>query len=529
MKTITMVILLIISTTTLSAPVGSRFSYQGQLQFNDVSVTGTYDFKVELWNQAIGGSFFGSALEIADVEVVDGVFTMELDFTDAPFTGDDWFLKIQVREGASTGGYITMSPKQRINATPYAIQADFLAANGATTGQVLKFDGSNWVAGNDNSGSPYWSENFGGVQYIGDVVIGELVASAGDTLQVLSQVDESPLRLLVGGLGTRFRVSKNGGTGIGANYNDGQIPDNGLRVAGNVQLGKTSIGSSPDLAPGNGLNVEGSVLAKSNMKVYGNLAIGSADFSGSTALQINSGAGDSPLRIKINNATKMRIYDNGGTSLGGNAIPEVNGLVVQGNVLARSDVNVDGKMQVTGDSNVAVSTLTLDGGSPLKANVNGLTKLLVAGNGGTFIGGGSGGLAQLPTDGLYVAGDVKLNSDLTLVGKPKQDINSHGFAKAGIKLLCGFSAVTNLQSFNNVNAGVLLVTHSVPNYIGQCTITFPFDISNSFIQTDVDPTANLFFRKAICRQKTGSTTQLSCRIGDPDGSSTDSIMSLLVF
>lgn len=221
-------------------------------------------------------------------------------------------------------------------------------------------------------------------------------------------------------LALAFRVSKNGGTGIGANYNDGQIPANGLRVAGNVQLGKTSIGGSPDLAPGNGLNVQGSVLAKSNMKVYGNLAIGSANFSGSTALQINSGTGESPLWIKINNATKMRISNNGGTSLGGNAAPETNGLVVQGNILARSNLNVDGKMQVTGDSNVAVSILTLDGGSPLKANVN--------------------------------------------------------------------------------NA-VLLVTHSVPNYIGQCTITFPFNITNSFIQTDVDPTSNRSLEKPYVVKK----------------------------
>ncbi|MCF6301147.1 MAG: hypothetical protein L3J52_08530, partial [Proteobacteria bacterium] len=87
-------------------------------------------FKGELWNQATGGNFFGSALEIDNVEVADGIVSLELDFTDFPFTGEDWYLNIQVREGASTGSYITMSPKQRINATPYAIQADFLAANG---------------------------------------------------------------------------------------------------------------------------------------------------------------------------------------------------------------------------------------------------------------------------------------------------------------------------------------------------------------------------------------------------------------
>lgn len=234
------------SLTLLAANVGSKFSYQGQLQFNDLPVSGLYDFKVELWDQETGGNFFGTDIEIGDVNVDQGIFTFELDFTDIPFSGDDWYLKIQVRQGTSTGSYTTMFPRQRINVIPYAIQADYLAANGASNGQVLKFDGNDWVAGTDNIGVSTWGSNFGGIQYIGDVVIGDLAASAGDTLQIVSEVNESPLRIQVGGAGTRFRVSKNGGTGVGANYNDSQIPENGLKVQGDMQLGgdaKQDIGS----------------------------------------------------------------------------------------------------------------------------------------------------------------------------------------------------------------------------------------------------------------------------------------------
>ena len=239
MKTAIMVVLLIISTTTLSAPVGSRFSYQGQLQFNDISVTGAYDFKIELWTQLTGGGFFGPALEIADVEVTDGIFTLELDFTESPFTGDDLFLKIQVREGASTGNYITMSPRQRINATPYAIQADFLAANGATTGQVLKFNGNDWAPGSDLS-SP-WQQDANGYGYPGHIGV-DGASSPAFSLSIGSPTGTHPLIASVNGI-TALQVADNGGVRIG----NGLVtvfppPTSGLVVGGETKLSsKTTI------------------------------------------------------------------------------------------------------------------------------------------------------------------------------------------------------------------------------------------------------------------------------------------------
>lgn len=436
MKQTMLLTLIFISSLVHAAPVGSRFSYQGELVFNGSPVSGSYDFKFELWNQETGGGILGSALFINEVDVNAGVFTVELDFGDASFSGDDVFIKIQLREGASTGSYTALYPKQRVNATPYAIQADYLAANGATSGQVLKFDGTNWVAGEDNNSTTPWQ-----------VVNG----------------------------GTRF--------------------------------------------------------------IDGNVAIGSnASASGSTLLQLNSVAGNSPLRIKINNATKMRIHDNGGTSLGGNTIAPINGLTVHGDLLAKSDVNIEGKMDITGDTNAAIATLKLDGANPLRVDVNGLTKLTVLTNGGTGMGGGSGSINDVPVNGLYVAGDIKADSDVNVTGdltmttgKVSQGLSSHGFAKAGLKFYCGFSALSIYSSFNNVNSGVFLVTHNVPNYLGHCTITLPFSVSNLYIQTNVDPTASLYFRQALCRKKTGSSNQINCRVSEPNANSVDAIVSLLLF
>ncbi len=300
MKNIYMAILLLTMNATAQAEdVGSRFTYQGQLQLNNVNVTGLYDMNFQLFAEQTGGNFLLSVLYY-DIPVEDGIFTKEIDFGDIDFSGEARFIQIGVREENTGGVHKVLLPRQRINATPYAIQADFLAPNGAATGQVLKFDGANWSAANLGNGFSPWADGFGGTQYIGDVVIGDLVASAGDTLQILSEVDESPLRLLVGGVGTRFRVSKNGGTGIGANYSDGQIPDNGLRVSGDAVIGSLST-SSP------------------------------------SKVTIGADSGVEPLRARIGGATKFLINPNGGTTIGGGTtVAPDNGLRREGDGSAAS-------------------------------------------------------------------------------------------------------------------------------------------------------------------------------------------------
>lgn len=217
-----------------AAPVGTQFSYQGQLQFNGTVVNGIYDLKFETWSQETGGGVIGTAIVIEDVDVTDGIFSVNLDFGDLPFTGDDVFLKIQVREGASTGSFTQLSPRQRINTVPFAIQADFLAANGASSGQVLKFDGTNWVPGTDNTGVSLWSNDANGVSTTDKVGIGS-VSSSSTELLVSAASGIHPLRTYVNGQ-PRFEVANNGGVSIGSNISVVLPPSNGLYVAGNAEF-----------------------------------------------------------------------------------------------------------------------------------------------------------------------------------------------------------------------------------------------------------------------------------------------------
>ena len=54
--------------------------------------------------------------------MVDGLFTVELDFGSDVFNGDARWLEIGVRPGDSSGSFTTLSPRQELTPTPYALQ-----------------------------------------------------------------------------------------------------------------------------------------------------------------------------------------------------------------------------------------------------------------------------------------------------------------------------------------------------------------------------------------------------------------------
>jgi hypothetical protein len=109
--------------TAASAPLSTGFIYQGRLNDGGSAANGTYDFEFKLYNAASSGSQVGSTITRNDVAVTDGLFTVELDFGSGTFTGDARWLEITVRPGASTGAYTTLTPRQALTATPYALYA----------------------------------------------------------------------------------------------------------------------------------------------------------------------------------------------------------------------------------------------------------------------------------------------------------------------------------------------------------------------------------------------------------------------
>ncbi len=105
-------------------PVGSAFTYQGRLTDNGQPANGPYDFYIHLYDSAAGGTPTSPlGLTLDDVPVTNGLFTVNLDFGSAAFTGDARWLNIQVRPGASGGFYTVLTPRQPLAPAPYAALA----------------------------------------------------------------------------------------------------------------------------------------------------------------------------------------------------------------------------------------------------------------------------------------------------------------------------------------------------------------------------------------------------------------------
>jgi len=102
--------------------VGTAFTYQGKLTDGGVPANGTYDLEFRLYNALSSGTQVGSTVTKEDVTVAIGLFTVQLDFGNV-FDGTALYLEIAVRPGASTEAYTTLTPRQPLSASPYALFA----------------------------------------------------------------------------------------------------------------------------------------------------------------------------------------------------------------------------------------------------------------------------------------------------------------------------------------------------------------------------------------------------------------------
>jgi hypothetical protein len=104
----------------------TAFTYQGHLTENGQPANGTYELRMAIYNQQTAGSPIAGPLDLSPVTVSNGLFTATVDFGSAApalFNGSPKWLEIGARTNESGGFFITLSPRQQITATPYAITA----------------------------------------------------------------------------------------------------------------------------------------------------------------------------------------------------------------------------------------------------------------------------------------------------------------------------------------------------------------------------------------------------------------------
>ena len=179
---------------------GTAFSYQGSLSDGGSPVDDTCAFEFKLYDAETGGTQIGSTQTANTVTVSDGLFTVNLDFGVDAFTGPPRYLEIAV-QCTGDGAYTTLSPRQPLHPTPYAMYAteagavawsdvsgkptnlatisDTISGLTCTDGQVAKWNNtaSQWECAADSGGASYTAG--AGIEIVDEVISSTLTAGTG--------------------------------------------------------------------------------------------------------------------------------------------------------------------------------------------------------------------------------------------------------------------------------------------------------------------------------------------------------------
>ena len=98
--------------------VSTAITYQGHLSDGGASADGFYDFVFRVYDVPTGGLQRAMPVTLNYIQVVDGFFTVKLNFAPT-FTGEARWLEIDVRLDGIVE-YTTLDPRQELTAAPFA-------------------------------------------------------------------------------------------------------------------------------------------------------------------------------------------------------------------------------------------------------------------------------------------------------------------------------------------------------------------------------------------------------------------------
>ena len=215
------------SSLSNAAPIGTAWTYQGRLMDANSAADGEYDFEFKLFDDPniVDGNQVGSDVKIPQLDVIDGYFTVELDFGSEVFDGNARWLEIVVRPGDSNdvNDFVALSPRQQVTPTPYALYA---ATAPADSDWIIS--GNDMYAGVTNVGigtsNPRWKFHQVGSEHV---------------------VEDADIVLRRDGM-HRWRIMEGESTGMSFQqvYNDSDSTNNEVYMeisdSGNIGIGTTS-------------------------------------------------------------------------------------------------------------------------------------------------------------------------------------------------------------------------------------------------------------------------------------------------
>lgn len=432
--------------------IDATFTYQGQLKLDGTAVTNDCTFEFSLWDDPTAGSQIGTTQYIYDHPVVDGLFSVFLnaagEFGAAPFDGQARWLEITVTVGE--GSPVTLSPRQPVTSTPYAVYGQtapwsgllempvgfadgvdddttysagtgllyepsesqfsldplYMLPQACADGQVAKWDeaGGVWLCAGDDVGSAeFWSLTGNGgtdpvVNFLGttDDVVLELRVNSQRALRIEPTLSATPN--LIGGHSDNNATAGVAGAAISGGGDSG-YPNRVTDSHGTVSGGGNNQAGDDDADPQNkNAATVGGGWSNTASGQYSTVAGGRGNIAGGWYSAVGGGwvnyadaefttiAGGGPSDPNNPTTTNNAVYDKYGT-IGGGANNRVGS--DDGDPATATCATVGG-----GAVNVAnAQNATVGGGAG--NNANGVSAVVAGGNdniasgGGASVGGGA--------------------------------------------------------------------------------------------------------------------------------------------
>jgi|GEM_PF-1776043 len=344
---------------------GTAFAYQGQLRDGGTNANGSYTMIFKLYDAVSGGSQVGNAIT-NNTTLVNGIFSVSLDFGSTVFDGGSRWLDTTVIKGATTE---TLSPRAQLLPTPYSIYA-------ANAGQLAS---GGWnVRTGDFEGFTNVFQIYDGDFFVmgmisnGVLVNGDLNSSKFSTGHIFAD----DMDLAEGG--SIFFSSSTNGVQLSS---DGSM---GLDISGPLSIGNklTFNDGSSLLSGGQGSLLTSGDLTTSNLTLYGS-TIRFPDRAGATMIVQTNGdfvfdgnlkiSAQGILKIPTENSTPVSLsaYGQGGQTLVVDARIQPNSInLPAGSGFVLIDADNNNSVVLHGKLSIPAGDITIGGGITASGNIS---------------------------------------------------------------------------------------------------------------------------------------------------------------
>jgi|KBSMisStaDraftv2_1062788.scaffolds.fasta_scaffold76633_3 hypothetical protein len=138
MKKVTLTCVFILMLSALGLAQGNGFNFQGRLNDGTNPANGRYDLQFRLYDAIAGGNQIGAVLSSPNTILINGVFSVTLDFGAAAFNSpNNIFIEIAIRPNGSPNAFAILGPRQQLTVVPFAVRAaNATNADNATNAQA---------------------------------------------------------------------------------------------------------------------------------------------------------------------------------------------------------------------------------------------------------------------------------------------------------------------------------------------------------------------------------------------------------